>query len=42
LCIFIPGVDHPRAKINMMMRLLIEDLKLLWEGVKAYNCYKKQ
>jgi hypothetical protein len=42
VCIFILGVDHHRAKINMVMRLLIEDLKLLWEGVEAYNCYKEQ
>jgi hypothetical protein len=25
-----------------MMRPLIEELKILWEGVEAYDCYKKQ
>jgi hypothetical protein len=25
-----------------MMRPLIEELKTLWEGVEAYDCYKKQ
>jgi hypothetical protein len=41
LCLVIPGPDHPRTKINVMMRPLIEELKFLWEGVEAYDCYKK-
>jgi hypothetical protein len=41
LCLLIPDLDHPRTKINMMMRPLIQDMKLLWEGVLAYDCYKK-
>jgi hypothetical protein len=41
-CLVIPGSDHPRIKINVMMRHLIEELKILWEGVEAYDCYKKQ
>jgi hypothetical protein len=41
LCLVIPGPDHPGTKINMMMRPQFEDLKLLWEGVEVYDCYKK-
>jgi hypothetical protein len=40
-CLVIPSSNHFGTKINVMMRPLVEDLKLLWEGVKAYNCYKK-
>jgi hypothetical protein len=42
LCLVIPGLDNPGTKIDVMMRPLIEELKNLWEGVKAYDCYKKQ
>jgi hypothetical protein len=31
LCLVIPGPDHPGIKINVMMRPLIEELKILWE-----------
>ena len=41
LCLIIPGPDHPGTKIDVMMRPLIEELKILWEGVEAYYCYKK-
>jgi hypothetical protein len=41
LCLVIPSPDHPRTKIDVMMRPLIEELKILWEGVEAYDCYKK-
>jgi hypothetical protein len=41
-CLIIPGMDHPRTHINVMMRPLVEELKILWEGVEAYDCYKKQ
>jgi hypothetical protein len=42
LCLAIPCLDHPRKNIDVMMRPLIEELKILWEGVEAYDCYKKQ
>jgi hypothetical protein len=42
LCLVIPGLDHPRTKIDVMMRPRIEELKILWEGVEVYDCYKKQ
>jgi hypothetical protein len=42
LCLVIPGPGHPGTKIDVMMRTRIEELKILWEGVKAYDCYKKQ
>lgn len=38
LCLVIPGLDHPRIKLNMMMRSLVEVLKLLWEGINVYDC----
>jgi hypothetical protein len=42
LCLVIPGPDHPGTKIDVMMRPLVEELKILWEGVETYDCYKKQ
>jgi hypothetical protein len=42
LCLVIPGPDHPGTKIDVMMRPLIEELKVLWEGVEAYDCYKNR
>jgi hypothetical protein len=41
LCLVISCLDHPGTKIDVMMRPLIEESKLLWEGVDAYDCYKK-
>lgn len=38
LCLVIPGLEHPRIKLNMMMRPLVEVLKLLWEGIDMYDC----
>jgi hypothetical protein len=42
LCLIIPGPDAPDPRINVMLKLLIEELKELWVGVEAYDCYKKQ
>jgi hypothetical protein len=42
LCLIIPGPDAPGPRINVMLKLLIEELKELWVGVEAYDCYKKQ
>jgi hypothetical protein len=36
-CLIIPGPDHPKTCINMMLKPLIEELKQLWEGVEAYD-----
>jgi hypothetical protein len=36
LSLIIPGPDRPRPRINVMLKPLIEELKQLWEGVKAY------
>jgi hypothetical protein len=41
LCLIIPGSDHPGKKLNVMLKPLIEELKELWKGVKAYNVFKK-
>jgi hypothetical protein len=41
LCLVIPDSDHPGTKVDVTMRPLIEELKILWEGVEAYDCYKK-
>jgi hypothetical protein len=42
LSLIIPGPDHPGKGLNVMMQPLIDDLKKLWEGVEAYDCYKKE
>jgi hypothetical protein len=42
LCLVVPTPNHPRIKVDVMIRPLDEDLKLLWEGVEANACYKKQ
>jgi hypothetical protein len=34
--------DHPRKGLYVMMQPLIDDLKKLWEGVEANDCYKKE
>jgi hypothetical protein len=41
LCLIIPGPDHPRSHINVMLKPLIEELKQLWQGVKAYDYDQK-
>jgi hypothetical protein len=41
LCLIIPGPDHPRTNINVMLKPLIEVLKQLWEGVEAYDYDQK-
>jgi hypothetical protein len=41
LCLVIPGLDHPRPKLNVMLRPLIDELKELWNGVEAYDSHKK-
>jgi hypothetical protein len=42
LCLIIPGLEVPGPRINVMLKPLIEELKQLWIGVEAYDCYKKQ
>jgi hypothetical protein len=42
LCLIVPGPNAPGSRINVMLKPLIEELKQLWIGVKAYNYYKKQ
>jgi hypothetical protein len=42
LCLIIPGPEHPSVRLNVMLQPFIEELKKLWEGVEAYNCFKKQ
>jgi len=41
LAAIIPGHKHPGKKINVFMQPLIEELKELWQGVKAYDSHKK-
>jgi len=41
LCLIIPGPEHPGKRLNVMLKPLIEELKQLWSGVEAYDCYKK-
>jgi hypothetical protein len=42
LCLIIPGLEAPGPRINVMSKPLIEELKQLWIGVEAYDCYEKQ
>jgi hypothetical protein len=41
LCLIVPGLKAPSPRLNVMLKPLIEELKQLWIGVKAYDCYKK-
>ena len=41
LALAIPGPKHPKKKINMFLRPLIEELKELWQGVDAYDSHLK-
>ena len=41
LCLIIPGPDYPGKKLNVMLKPLIEELKELWKGVKAYDVFKR-
>jgi hypothetical protein len=36
-CLIVPGSDHPRPHINVMLKPIIAELKQLWEGVEAYD-----
>jgi hypothetical protein len=42
LCLIIPGPDHPRKKLNVMLKPFIEELKELWKGVEAYDVLKNR
>jgi hypothetical protein len=42
LCLIVPGPEAPGPQINVILKPLIKELKLLWIGVEAYDCYKKQ
>jgi hypothetical protein len=41
LCIVIHGPEHLGIHLNVMLQPLIEELKKLWEGVGACECFKK-
>jgi hypothetical protein len=41
LCLIIPDPYHPETHLNVMLKHLIEELKQLWEGVKAYDYDQK-
>ena len=42
LALVIPGPEHPGPKLNMFVRPLIEELKQLWRGVKAYDSHTEK
>jgi hypothetical protein len=42
LCLIVPSPDHPRTRINMMFKPLIEELKHLLPGVEAHDFDLKQ
>jgi hypothetical protein len=37
LCLNIPCPDHPETRFNMMLKPLIEELKVLLEGVEGHD-----
>jgi hypothetical protein len=37
LCLIVRSPEHPRPKLNMMLRPLIDELKELWNRVEAYD-----
>jgi hypothetical protein len=39
LALVIPSPKDPCAKINVFMQSLIEELKVLWQGVEAYDSH---
>jgi hypothetical protein len=41
LCLIIPGPDYIGKNLNVMLKLLIEELKELWKGVETYDVFKK-
>jgi hypothetical protein len=41
LCLVIHGPEHPSVCLNVMLQPMIKELKKLWEGVQAYDCFKK-
>jgi hypothetical protein len=42
LCHIVPSLDHPRPKLNVLLRHLIDKFKELWNRVEAYDYHKKQ
>jgi hypothetical protein len=40
LCLIVPSLEAPGPQINVMLKLVIEELKQLWIGVED-DCYKK-
>jgi hypothetical protein len=42
LCLVVPDPESLGPRINVMLKMLIEELKQLWIGVEAYDCYNKQ
>jgi hypothetical protein len=39
LALIVPGPKDPVTKINVFMQPLIEELKLLWQGVEVYDSH---
>jgi hypothetical protein len=42
LCFIIHGPNHPRKKLNVMLKPFIEELKELLKGFEAYNVFKNK
>jgi hypothetical protein len=41
LALVILGPKKPKKQINIFLRLLMEELKELWQGVDAYDSHLK-
>jgi hypothetical protein len=40
--ILISGPQQPGINFDVYLRPLVDDMKILWDGVKAYDEYKKK
>jgi hypothetical protein len=41
LALVIPGPKEPKKQMNIFLRLLMNELKELWQGVDAYDSHLK-
>ena len=42
LALVVPGPEHPRKKLNILMQPLVDELLNLWEGVETWDASLKQ
>ena len=42
LSLLISGPKHPKNEIDVYLAPHIEDLKVIWEGVEAFDAHRQQ